>query len=236
VLVKVNALELLEVELRRKRVKGRIGTGSMGDPYTCAEKRYRLMSQALGIIAHYGFPVQIRTKSNLVLKDLDVLQEVNQVQALVTFTLTTVDDELARKVEPGAPLPSARLHAVETLAQAGIVVGVNLMPVLPFLEDSFENITAIVAASAQRGARFILPWFGVTLRDRQREYYYMQLDKLFPGLRKQYERSYGNSYFCMAHKAKQLKQHFRALCQRYGVEENVTPYLPSRRNEQLSFW
>src|SRR5512145_793611 len=125
----------------------------MSDPYTYAEKRYQLMKQGLGVIARYGFPVQIRTKSDLVLRDLDVLLEINQVQALVTFTLTTVEDELARKVEPGAPLPSARLRAMETLAQAGIGVGVNLMPVLPFLEDSLENITAIVRETAAHGAR-----------------------------------------------------------------------------------
>jgi DNA repair photolyase len=236
VLVKVNAIELLEDELRRKRIKGRIGTGSMSDPYTYAEKRYQLTRKALSVIAYYGFPVQIRTKSDLVLRDLELLVEINRIQSLVTFTLTTVDDELARKVEPGAPLPSARLRAMQTLAQAGIGVGVNLMPVLPFLEDSLENITAIIKKSADHGAGFILPWFGVTLRDRQRDYYYSQLDKLFPGLRRRYELSYGNSYFCTAQKVHQLGKQFRALCQTYGLEERVPPYLPSEKNKQLSFW
>jgi DNA repair photolyase len=236
VLVKVNAIELLERELSRKRIKGRIGTGSMSDPYTYAERQYQLMRQTLSLIARYGFPVQIRTKSDLVLRDLELLVEINRVQALVTFTLTTVDDELARKVEPGAPLPSARLHAMEILAQAGICVGVNLMPVLPFLEDSLENITAIVKESANHGARFILPWFGVTLRDRQRDYYYSQLDKLFPDLRRRYEITYGNSYFCAAQKADQLGKHFRALCQTHGLEKIVPPYLPAEKNRQLSLW
>lgn len=236
VLVKVNAIEMLERELSRKRIKGRIGTGSMSDPYTYAEKRYELMRKALSLIARYGFPVQIRTKSDLVLRDLDLLVEINRIQALVTFTLTTVDDELARKVEPGAPLPSARLRAMETLAQAGIGVGVNLMPVLPFLEDSLENITAIIKESANHGARFILPWFGVTLRDRQRDYYYSQLDKLFPDLRRRYETRYGNSYFCAAQKADQLGKHFRALCQTHELEARVPPYLPAEKNSQLSFW
>jgi DNA repair photolyase len=235
VLVKVNAIELLERELGHKRIKGRIGTGSMSDPYTYAEKRYQLMRQSLSVIAHYGFPVQIRTKSDLVLRDMDVLLEINRVQALVTFTLTTVDDELARKVEPGAPLPSARLGAMKSLAQAGIGVGVNLMPVLPFLEDSVENITAIVKEAAGHGARFILPWFGVTLRDRQRAYYYAHLDTLFPGLRTRYERHYGNSYVCAVQKAQELEQHFRALCQTHGMDNKVPPYLP-HANEQLSFW
>jgi DNA repair photolyase len=236
VLVKVNAIELLEDELRRKRIKGRIGTGSMSDPYTYAEKRYQLMKKALAIIARYGFPIQIRTKSDLILRDLDVLLEINKIQAVVTFTLTTVDDELARKVEPGAPLPSARLRAMQTLAQFGICVGVNLMPVLPFLEDGFENITAIVKESARHGARFILPCFGVTLRDRQREYYYAQLDKLFPELRKRYERNYGNSYFCPAQKADQLEKQFRMLCQTHGLDQKVTPYLPPQQDKQLSLW
>jgi len=236
VLVKVNAIELLENELRRKRIKGRIGTGSMSDPYTPVERRYKLIRKALCVIAHHGFPVQIRTKSDLVLRDLDVLLEINQIQALVTFTLTTVDDGLARKVEPGAPLPSARLQAMETLAQAGICVGVNLMPVLPFLEDSFDNISAVVKASTAHGARFILPWFGVALRDRQRDYYYSQLDKYFPDLRKRYERQYGSNYFCMAPNANKLAKHFTELCQIYKLDNKVPQYLPAGQNRQLSFW
>lgn len=236
VIVKINAVELLEGELRRKRIKGRIGTGSMSDPYTYTEKRYQLMRKVLIVIAQSGFPVQIRTKSDLVLRDLDVLLEINRVQALVTFTLTTVDDELARKIEPNAPLPSARLHAMQRLAQAGIQVGVNLMPVLPFLEDSIENITAILKETAAHGAGFILPWFGVTLRDRQREYYYSQLDQLFPDLRKCYERSYGSRYFCMAQKADQLEKHFRERCQAYDLADRIPPYLPAQSKQQLSFW
>ena len=125
VLVKANALDLLTDELSRKRVKGTIGTGSMNDPYMPAEAEQNLTGQALEIIAGFRFPVHIITKSDLVLRDLALLERISEVYSAVTFTLTTVDDELARKVEPGAPAPSARLRAMRVLADHGILTGVT---------------------------------------------------------------------------------------------------------------
>jgi len=192
VLVKVNAISLLRKELASKRVKGIVGTGSMNDPYQRVERLYNLTGRALRVIAEYGFPVHVITKSDLVLKDLDALREINRVQATVSYTITTADDALAKKLEPGAPLVSARFKAMSILAANGIHTGITMMPILPFIEDNVENISRIVSKGVQCGATYVIPWFGMSMRDRQRAYYYAKLDELFPGLRRRYERRYGN--------------------------------------------
>lgn len=233
VLVKVNAIELLEKELPRKRVKGTIGFGSMSDPYTPAELRYNLTSRALAVIARHGFPVHLITKSDLVLKDLDVLAEINRVQARVCFTLTTTDDALARVLEPGAPPPSRRLAAMRALAERGVIVGVALMPVLPFIEDTEENIAAIVAQTAAHGGTFILPWMGMSLRDRQRDYYYTKLDQHFPGLRRKYERAFGERYSCSARHAPALMRVFNEACAAARIADHVPLYEPPAQQPSL---
>jgi DNA repair photolyase len=131
-----------------------------------------------------------------VLRDLDTLCEINTRFAAVSFTITTADDELGKKLEPGAPLVSARLGAMKTLSEHGIHTGITMMPILPFIEDSEENVRQIVEQARAHGAAHIIPWFGMSLRDRQRAYYYDKLDKLFPGLRQRYERTFGNQYSC----------------------------------------
>jgi DNA repair photolyase len=232
VLVKVNAIELLEQELSHKRIKGPIGTGSMSDPYLPAELHFNLTGRALQVIARHGFPVHMITKSDLVLKDLEILVEINRVHAAICFSITTADDNLGKKLEPGAPLVSARLVAMKILAGRGIPVGVTLMPVLPFIEDTPENITAIVEQAAQHGASFIIPWFGMSMRDRQRAYYYDQLDRLFPGLRLKYEQRFGDRYSCPARHANELGQLFKELCARYGMATCIPPYTPVNQVSQ----
>jgi DNA repair photolyase len=226
VLVKVNAIDLLQRELRHKRVKGPIGTGSMSDPYLPAELQYNLTGRALQVIASHAFPVHIITKSGLVLKDLDTLVEINRVHAAICFSITTADDDLGKKLEPGAPLVSARLRAMKILAEHGIPVGVTLMPVLPFIEDNPENITAIVTLAAENGASFIIPWFGMSMRDRQRAYYYDQLDRLFPGLRHKYEQRFGRRYSCPATHASDLGRLFNELCARNNIATHIPAYTP----------
>jgi DNA repair photolyase len=228
VLVKANAPELLRFELAHKRIKGYIGTGSMNDPYQPIERHFRLTAQALAIIAEFGFPVHILTKSDLVLRDVDLLRAINAAAgpagAVASFTITAADDELARKVEPGAPPSSARFRALETLAAAGIRTGVMLMPVLPYLEDNAANITAIVTRAAGCGASHVVPGFGMTLRNRQRDYYYAELDRLFPGLRPIYERRYGERYHADGQHTAQLEALFDGLAHRYGLARGVAPY------------
>lgn len=235
VLVKVNAIELLRQELASKRVKGTIGLGSMNDPCMPLPPRFSLTGQALAVVAEFGFPVHVITKSDRVLQELETLRRINQVYANVSFTVTTADDALARQVEPGAPSPSARFAAMQTLAAHGIPTGVTMMPILPFLEDNAENITAIVEQAAAHGASYILPGLGMTLRDRQRAYYYRQLDALFPGVREKYERTYGDRYSCAVPDAARLSRLFNELCQRHRLATRFPAYqLPTQ--QQLTLW
>ncbi len=226
VIVKANAIDLLKKELPRKRVTGTIGTGAMSDPYLPLEATRRLTAQALDVIAAHRFPVHVLTKSDLVLRDRDVLRTISQVYAAISFTITTADDDLGRRVEPGAPLVSRRLAAMAQLAEAGLLTGVLLMPVLPFIEDQPDNITAIVQRAKDCGAAYILAAFGMTLRDRQRAYYYAQLDRLFPGLRLQYEQRYGNRYSAVARDANRLEQLFKESCERHGIATRMPFYEP----------
>jgi len=226
ILVKKNALDLLEKELANKRVKGVIGTGSMNDPYMPIEAELNLTGRALQVIEKNGFGVHVITKSDLVLRDIPYLINISKTYAAVTFTITTTNDELARKLEPGAPLPSSRLRAIEQLSANGIYSGVSLMPVLPFIEDTAENIANIVSKSASAGAKYIIAWFSVTMRDRQREYYYRQLDRIFPGLKEKYIKTYGNQYGCVPTNSKELWSVFHQVCASAGVAEKITPYHP----------
>jgi DNA repair photolyase len=224
ILYKENAIELLENELARKRVKGTIGTGSMNDPYMPVEAKLELTRRALELIARFRFPVHVITKSDLVLRDLDLLRRINEVYTAVSFTITAADDQLAKKLEPGASLPSARLRAMKILADNGILTGVTMMPILPFIEDNEDNIRQIITQAHEHGAAYILPSFGVTLRDRQRSYYYDKLDRHFPGLRQTYERQFGQQYFTPANNYERLKMLFDELCRQYGIANRIRSY------------
>lgn len=226
VLVKVNAIELLDKELSRKRVKGTIGFGSMNDAYMPLEASFQLTRRALEVIARRQFPVHLLTKSDLVLRDLDLLKEINRVYAAVSFSITTADDSLGRQVEPGAAPVSRRFAAMKTLAQHGIQTGVTMMPVLPFLEDSEENVTAIVRLAKENGASYILAAFGMTMRDRQRAYFYEKLDQLFPGMRAKYEKRYGERYECSDPDASRLQRLFTRLCTENGIAMKMKFFSP----------
>lgn len=229
VLVKVNAIERLRDELPRKRLVGIVGTGAMSDPYTFAERKYELTRQALGVLAEEGFPVHVSTKSDMVARDADVLADVARVRAIVSFSLTTVNDELAAKVEPLAPSPSRRLAAMARLAQAGVEVGVLMMPVLPFIEDTPESIRDIVRCAADAGATHILAAIGTTMRTGSRDWFYDRLDESFPGMRRQYERAFGLRYECSSPRAAELWGVFQEARLRYGVADRLAPYEPHPR-------
>jgi len=235
ILVKVNAIELLRHELSRKRIKGTIGTGSMNDPYMPIEAQRELTRQALQVIAEYRFPVHIITKSDLVLRDLDILRKINQVFAAVSITITTSDDILGKKHEPGASKVSERFKALHILAENGITTGVTLMPVLPFLEDNLENIRQIVFQAHQAGVDSIIPSFGMSLRDRQREYYYQKLDRLFPGLRGKYERKFGVRYQVGANNSNELKRKFMHWCQEFSIATCMPQFSPPQIHQMPLF-
>ncbi len=236
VLVKVNAIPLLRRELASKRVKGTIGFGSMSDPYTQIEHKYQLTRQALEVIADMRYPVHMLTKSDLVLRDLDLLKQINEVFAIVSFTLTTADDDLAAILEPHAPLPSARLRAMQTLVENGISCGVMLMPILPFIEDTPENITGIVEATHQHGGSYILPSMGLSLRDRQREYYFEKLDEHYPGLSDKYRQAYGESYQNVPPNIRALEKHLTSLCRQFHIPLRVPRYTPPAQPQQMALF
>ncbi len=234
VLVKVNAIELLRKELPRKRIKGTIGTGSMSDPYQLLEAERRLTRQALEVIAEHQYPVHIITKSDLVLRDLDLLQEIGKVYAAVSFTVTAADDTLSKQVEPGAPPSSRRLTAMKSLAEKGVLTGMTMMPILPFIEDTVENIRDLVERAHASGATYILPAFGMTLREGSRDYYYAQLDRRLPGLKEKYEKRFGLRYDCSSPKARQLQRVFQEACARYGIATRMPIFTP--KPAQMELW
>lgn len=224
--VKVNAIDLLEDALPRKRVRGTIGLGSMNDCYMPVEQKYNLTSRALQVIARNKFPVHIVTKSDLVLKDLEILQQISQVYAAISFTITSADDDLAARLEPGAPCPTKRYAAMRALADNGILTGITMMPILPFIEDTAENITEIVKLAHENGATYILPWFGMSLRTGSREYYYARLDGNFPGLKQRYIQQYGYQYICNAPNWRELEAVFREQCQHFGIAASMPKFTP----------
>jgi DNA repair photolyase len=236
-LVKVNAIELLRRELASKRVKGIVGTGSMQDPYTPSEAKLNMTGQALDVLAQFCYPVHIITKSDLILRDLDRLVEINQVRASVCFTVTTADDELGKMVEPCAPTVSRRFEAARILADHGIQVGLTMMPILPFIEDTEDNITQIVKRAHESGITYIVPWFGMSLslRTGQREYYYEKLDQVFPGVRARYEAHFGEQYSCACPNAPRLRALFDSLRRQYGLAGRLKPYR-AEAAEQLALF
>lgn len=216
--VKTNAIDLLRRELRSKPPGTVIGTGAMSDPYVHAETRYGLTARALELLAARELGIHIVTKSDLIVRDLEVLRRLARVHATVAFTVTAADEGLARVVEPGAPGPERRFAAMAQLAAgAGVTVGVTLMPVLPFVQDSVENVVSIVDRCAAAGGRFVIAWFGMTLRDRQREHYYGELDKHFPGVRARYEAAFGSRYSAACPDAGVLHREFVGACARHGL-------------------
>lgn len=240
--VKENALAIINSDLRRKAKTGVVATGAMSDPYNPLERELLLTRHALELLSAYHFGVAIATKSDLIVRDIDILSEIKtNAPVLCKLTVTTCDDALAGKIEPHAPSSACRFAALAALSQAGIFAGILLMPVLPFLEDSFENIEGIINRAAESGARFIYPAFGVTLRQNQRDWYLNALDSLFPGegFKARYVRRYGNSYECRCPDAAALWRHFTALCDQKGILYNMKDIIRSYRQsyqQQLSLF
>ncbi len=220
VTAKSDALRILRDELARKVRPAFIAMGAMSDPYNPFEEELLLTRHALELIDAYDCGVSVDTKSDLIVRDIDLYQSIQAHSPVICkLTVTTVDEDLAAKVEPRAPSPARRLAAVRSLAQAGLFCGVLLMPVLPFLEDRHEQVLAIVDRSADAGAKFIYPGFGVTMRQGQREYFLRELDRAFPGehLSRRYLARYGDRYRCPSPRARELWEVFAARCRERGL-------------------
>ena len=217
--VKRNAPELLEKALRSKRKKCMIGTGAMSDPYMHCEEELRLTRKCLEIIHRYGFGAAIQTKSDRILRDIDLLDEINRsAKCVVQITLTTYDDALCRIIEPNVCSTRRRIEVLEKMQERGIPTVVWLTPVLPFINDTEENITSILNECARTGVKGVIDFgMGLTLREGDREYYYAALDKHFPGMKARYIQRYGNAYELPSPKAKELSAIFRRICRENGI-------------------
>ena len=240
---KENALETIARDLRSKRRKGMVITGSMSDPYTPFEEKLRLARSALELLDRYGFGAAIDTKSPLVCRDMDILKSIRRHSPVsVSITITTAEDELCRKIERHVAVSSRRFEALAELSQNGIPCGVLLMPLLPFINDTERNVRAIVRQAKEAGAKWIFayPGMGVTLRQNQRVYFYDRLDESFPGLRGKYRMVYGDQYDCVSPRAKELWRELTHACDENGLlyrMEDISMFLHAPyRVQQISLF
>ena len=217
--VKANAIELLERELRRKRSRCMLSTGSMTDPYIPLEEELGSVRRALALAHRYGFGFTLITKSARVLRDLELLKAINDdTKCVVQMTLTTCDEALCRKIEPHVSTTRERVEALKELRKAGISTVVWLSPILPFLNDTEENIRGIVEHCVDTGVRGVICFgMGLTLRDGNREYFYRQLDRLFPGMKERYIHAYGSRYQLLSPRNGELMELFHTLCEEGGL-------------------
>ena len=219
--VKADALRILRDDLARKVRPALICTGSMSDPYNPFETKLLYTRRSLELTDAFQCGVAIATKGDCIVRDIDILTSIQtHSPAICKITLTTLDEELAKKIEPQAPSPARRLEAVRQLAAAGLFTGILLMPVLPFLEDCPENITNLLEAVADAGAKFVYPFFGVTMRQGQREYFLQHLDKAFPdgeNLSQRYLARYGDRYVCTCPNSSKLWALFSQTCRELGL-------------------
>lgn len=221
--VKENALELLEKALKAKRKRCMIGTGAMTDPYLPIEEELRLTRGALELIYRYGFGAAVQTKSDRVLRDLDLLAKINErSKAVVQMTLTTHGGGLCRVLEPNVSPTSRRVEVLKAFRDAGVPTVVWLSPILPYINDTRENIEGLLESCIEAGVKGVLCFnMGLTLREGNREYFYTQLDRYFPGLKDQYIREFGNSYEVNSPRNGELMQLFHETCEQAGMMHDV---------------
>jgi DNA repair photolyase len=241
--VKKNAAAILEEQLKRKRRPCMIGTGAMCDPYIPLEEDLRLTRQCLEIILRHGFGLAIQTKSARILRDIDVLRSINeQTKCVVQMTLTTYDESLCRIIEPNVSTTAERFAALETFKDAGISTVVWLSPILPFINDTEENLRGILDYCIRAKVKGIICFgFGVTLREGDREYFYSKLDEHFPGMKQKYIRTFGNSYECSSPNQDRLWHIFDEVCRKNGIiyhADKVFAYMNEfeQKERQLSLF
>ena len=217
--VKENAPELLEQALRSKRHRCMIGTGAMCDPYLPLEEDLKLTRKCLELINQYEYGVAIQTKSAGILRDIDLLDEINRkTKAVVQMTLTTYDEALCRKIEPNVSTTRERFEVLVRCRELGIPTVVWLTPILPFINDTRENIEGLLSYCVEAGVKGVIFFgIGVTLRDGDREYFYHALDREFPGLKERYIATYGNAYNLPSPQEAELKELIISRCKQHGM-------------------
>lgn len=239
--VKINAPQLLEEALSRKRKPCMIGTGAMCDPYLPLEKELCLTRRCLTILDRYGFGATVQTKSTLVLRDLDLLCSINRkAKAIVQMTLTTFDEKLCKIVEPCVSTTKERFEALKSFQKEGIDTVVWLDPLLPFINDTYENVEGILSYCLEAGVKGIICFgMGLTLREGDREYYYAALDRHFPGLKDIYIKRYGLAYYLESPREKELMEFFHKKCEKYHIMDDVQEvfrFLHTLPDKQISFF
>ncbi|MDF2865465.1 MAG: radical protein [Clostridia bacterium] len=239
--IKKNVIEILNAELKSKRINGVIGIGSMSDTYNPFEKDYEITKKALELIDYFGYGISLETKSDLIVRDIDTFKNINKKAPLILkMTITTYDDKLSKIIEPNVSVSSKRFEAIKKLSDEGLFVGVLLTPIIPFITDTEDNIKNIIKLAHDSGAKFIFSMGAVTLRENQREYFYQKLDKYFPKLKDMYIKTYGNNYICKSLN-KNLGKIFQEECEKYNIlykmEDIIRAYKErSTTIEQLNFF
>lgn len=245
IVVKQNAPVLLEQALKSKRKKCMIATGAMCDPYMHCEEKLKLTRQCLELIDRYEFGAAILTKSDLILRDLDLLTSINRKsKCVVQMTLTTYDENLCKIVEPHVCTTKKRFETLKILQEHNIPTIVWLSPILPFINDSFENIKGILQYCVEAKVKGVLCFgMGLTLRDGNREYFYSNLNKSFPGLRRKYYETYGYQYEVSSPRETQLKKYFVKQCKEqnfmYEIDEifaYLNKYPENQHYQQMSLF
>ncbi len=241
--VKENATILLEQALIRKKTKCMIGTGSMTDPYIHLEEKLENTRKCLELIYKYGFGLSIQTKSNLILRDIELLKKINErTKCVVSITMTTYDDELVKLIEPNVSSTKERFEMLKILRDNNIPTIIWLTPILPFINDNLENIKGIIEYAKEANVYGIICFnMGLTLREGNREYFYKELDKKFPGLKEKYIEKYGNSYEVISPKNYELMNYFYNECKKNNIETDynkIFKYMNTleTKKEQLSLF
>lgn len=241
--VKENAIELLEAALKSKRKPCMIGTGSMSDPYMPLESKLQMTRKMLEVVEKFGFGVTVLTKSDRILRDMDLLKRINsRAKVVVQMTLTTYDETLCRMIEPGVCTTAQRVAALKAFRDAGIPTVVWFSPILPFINDTEENIRGILDYCIDAGVKGIINFgMGVTLREGDREYFYAQLDRKFPGLKERYIRTYGNAYEVPSPRNSVLMKLFHDTCEAHGIMHDngqIFRYMDAfeEKTDQMSFF
>lgn len=243
--VKENAIELLEDALKRRRRKCMIGTGSMTDPYIPPETEIGNVRKALFLIYEYGFGVTLITKSGRILRDLDLLKKINdKTKCVVQMTMTTYNESLCRKIEPNVSTTYERFEALKKFRDAGIPTVVWLSPILPYINDTEENINGILDMCIEAEVYGIICFgMGVTLREGNREYFYKQLDSKFPGVKDKYIQQYGNRYIIESSSNNKLMDLFIKKCSKNGIVHNneqifqfLNTFEEKQKDIQLNLW
>ena len=241
--VKQNAPELLDKALRSKRKRCMIGTGSMSDPYMHCEEKLRLTRRCLEVILRYGFGATVITKSDRIMQDMNLLDAINQEsKCVVQMTLTTYDDQLCSILEPNVCNTKRRIEVLQEMNARGIPTVVWLSPILPFINDTKENIAAILDACIDARVKGIICFgMGLTLREGDREYFYAALDKHFPGLKQKYIMNYGNAYQLQSPNGKELMALFNETCRKNHIictPDQCFSYISEfpEKYEQMSFF